>query len=113
MYKRVDDAGFYIDYTNFRHIKHRDVIMFWHGEERLFNQNYIWKKYTKDNKFGIKQIYNLNYELKKYQERENIFMMDVNNFSTPGEYPILKKDKPPRTFETQNQLNHYKKLFNM
>ena len=109
IYKRAENAGLIIDQQNFRHIKHKDVILFWHGEERFTNETYIWNKYENDNGYGIKQIFNVNFDVQNF--RKNTIMLNINKFSTPGIYPKLAKKKPSPSFESTTHLDRYRGLF--
>ena len=113
LYNRVVNNKLKVDYSNFRHITHKDVIMFWHGEKRNTNEKYIWNKFINDNGFGVKQIFNLVMKSKIYNKRPNVLMIDVENFAVPDKYPVLKYKLPSRTFESKTSADNYKKLFSI
>ena len=112
LYNRVENANLTVDCSNFKHIKHKDIIMFWHGQKKLTNESYIWKKFEDDDNIGLHQISNLLVNPTKYQNRENVIMVNVNNFAVPGIYPELIKKIPSVSFKQTTTINNYKNLFN-
>jgi hypothetical protein len=111
LYYRSEKAGLKIDESNLKPPKHPDIIMFWHGQKKLINENYIWKNFSNDNGFGIKEIINLSYKLSDYNNRKRLIVINVENFAVPGSYPVLKKKTPAFSFEPNSTTNAYKNLF--
>jgi hypothetical protein len=111
LYYRAKNAGLKIDESKLKPPKHPDIIMFWHGQKKLINENYIWRNFSNDNGFGIKEVVNLSYKLSDYNDRKRLVVINVENFAVPGVYPLLKKKTPALSFETASRGNIYKKLF--
>ena len=74
----------------------KDIVVFWHGNNRLTNEKYTWKKYIHDDNIGVKEISNLKYTMKN--KKEKILIINVNSFNIPGQYPILKNKIPDNSF---------------
>ena len=61
-YNRVISKGLKIDYNNFKHIKHPDVVMFWDGYNKKVNENYLYNVIKNEKGWGIEQLSNVTYD---------------------------------------------------
>lgn len=111
LYSRITKKNIKIDYSNFRELKHPDVIMLWDGYKKYVDENYLFNKINNENGIGISNISNLSYELSEYLNRNRIIRIDVKNFAVPGIYPKLQFKIPSVSFTSIGHKNYYNKLW--